>query len=655
MKKSVIIVLGVVVFCVVIINSLIDNPSFDNTSDLIDYALKSKQYALAEKTYKSLIKSDSLNLDYYYGQITTHFEIPKENRISGSEIQIREDYYIFDYYELKAKSEDELQRDIGNYGIGLSYAMLEKYDTALFFFEKVNNKDLKYLNNSIGYVFFEDKQYEKSELFLLKEIENKGNVDGAYMNLINLYFTAKQYEKIGKLLDNNKANYFSQNQLQEYYFKTGKAIKYLKSVLFIGIKSMDIKSFIAALLIAIVWLIFLRKIDINPDNWMYTLITFFLGILFAYGTFFLSDIINHFIGFNLNGEIVNDFSYCFLGIGLIEETMKLLPFLLMFKFADEIDEPIDYIVYLSISALGFAFAENMLYFHGYGLDIIHGRALISVVIHMFCSSIIGYGICFGFAATKMSNSLKILIFLLVAAFVHGFFDFWLINDKVNFLSILSVSLVFIIISVWNSFINNCLNFSLREDQEEKSLAYLKLEDYLIYSLFAIFIFEYVIVSLSYGPVVGNSSLFSSFVSGTYLIVFISSNLSFLILKRNHIEHIRFSQPEDTIYDRIINQMLTFRKYGKSVNDIFPCQGKIIERKIVDDKQNWYLVKLDNEIQEYYDVCKTHVMIRIKDTGQYLKKGKQTIVGFLLIKNDKILKNDNIDKSELIFIGWSNAY
>ena len=58
------------------------------------------------------------------------------------------------------------------------------------------------------------------------------------------------------------------------------------------------------------------------------------------------------------------FAYAVLAIGVIEEAVKMIPFLLVVVRFREFDEPIDGIIYASFIALGFATMENIQYLHG---------------------------------------------------------------------------------------------------------------------------------------------------------------------------------------------------------------------------------------------------------------------------------------------------
>ena len=652
---AIFVVLGAVALSLLFVNLFLREPSYDNKEDLIKYAFESKQYELAEQTFLALIKEDSLNPDYYYGHIYAHFLIPEKNPANYSGGKFRLDEQILFFYELKTLSDDVFQQNIGNYGLGLCNIYLNKIDLTRFYFDNITDRNLKYLNNSLGNIYLWNYQYDSAEVFFLKEIHNNGNLGGAYSNLIELYLKTGQLDKIGQLLDDGKKEYFTDSDLIEYYFKSGNFANYLKLSLSIGIHNFDIKSFIAAFLIMLVWLFYLRKIDLfKPEKWIYLIVTFLMGIVFSYGTFIFSDINNYILGFNLTGDVGHDLLYCFLGIGLIEETMKLIPFLIMLKFSKQVNEPIDYIIYISVSALGFAFAENILYFHGIGLDIIHGRALISVVVHMICSSIIGYGLYFGFNNIRLNKYLRLVIFLLIASFAHGFFDFWIINETVNAFAIVSFLLVISGLSVWNSMINNCLNFSVPENIEVKNIVLPKLKDYLIYGLSGILIFEYVIVSFLYGPGIGNQSLMNAGFSGAYLIVFLSNNLSGFRLRKYQKLSINFYQGKTYNYESIVGDNFTLKGIAALKYDIMPLTGEIVKWKTVEEEKQWYLMKLDNSLP-FDNVCHSHVMIMIQNQEDMIKKGEQTIVGVFLIDKKFIFEDDEFIKSELIFCGWALAY
>lgn len=121
---------------------------------------------------------------------------------------------------------------------------------------------------------------------------------------------------------------------------------------------------------------------------------------------------------NLPGLLV----YAILGIGVIEEFAKLLPFLIVVRRFREFDEPMDGIVYASFIALGYAVVENLhfLQFLTPGEAIARGFA--GPLVHIVFASLWGYRI--GCAqVTGRPIVLPALASFAMAAFLHGVYDF----------------------------------------------------------------------------------------------------------------------------------------------------------------------------------------------------------------------------------------
>ncbi len=219
---------------------------------------------------------------------------------------------------------------------------------------------------------------------------------------------------------------------------------------------------IIAIFIAWIWVDYYRLIDIyESENLKYFVLTFFLGcgsvlIVFGLNKYFLDK-----IPFELNGDFINDFSYCVLKIGLVEEFIKTVPFLIIyFLFRKQFNEPIDYLAFICISALGFSAAENVMYFQKHGPYIINGRAILSTVGHMFDTSLIAYGIIRYKYYQKGRGIFNLLLFFSLAALSHGFYDFWLMYGGAKSVGWIITILYFLVtISVFAVILNNAINNS----------------------------------------------------------------------------------------------------------------------------------------------------------------------------------------------------
>ncbi len=110
-----------------------------------------------------------------------------------------------------------------------------------------------------------------------------------------------------------------------------------------------------ATFIAWTWIDYFWRIDVyEKDSIHLFLIMFILGgasvlIVFGINEYFLEQ-----FDFKLKGDFIEDFLYTVFNIGFIEEVAKLIAFLIFYSFfKKQLNEPIDYIIFISISALGF--------------------------------------------------------------------------------------------------------------------------------------------------------------------------------------------------------------------------------------------------------------------------------------------------------------
>ena len=654
MRHSFFITIGVFVGVAILINLFLDNPTFSKLSDKADFELQANQAELAEKNMLQIALQDSLNIENHYHYISTHFGLPKRKKIGKNRYEDRDDNTIQNFYNSLALSTNSNLADIGYYGQGLIQIYFKNYHTAITAFQKVKNKNLKYLNNSIGNAYNQIGSVNLAEQHFKKEIESKGNLDGAYSNLIQLLFDQNRTTELNDYLKKPETKkYFPSRIERAIYFKSFQPIKY-GFILFKSVFSRyNIWGAIAALLIMCSWIMYLRKLDIfEVEKWKHIIITVLLGMVFSFLTYPLSDFDNLIFGFKLNGGLINDFFYSVIGIGAIEEFVKIVPLLLMMRFTKAVNEPFDYIKYASLSALGFAFIENLIYFNESNLHIIHGRALTAVVSHMFDSSIIAYGIILNKYKRHKNPYLNFIFFFALASISHGFYDFWLINQSANTFSILTILFLLVSMNMWNSFKNNALNHSDFYDKD-KSIDNEKIQDYLLYSLAGVLLFEYIALAFKFGPSVANRGLLSSLYSGTYLIIFLSGNLSKFSITKGQWAPIKFWGTEEKInYEKVVGTEFTLKSFTQHdyASKYLPNSGKIIKRITVSNEPDWYLIKLDTP-KQLNSYLPDIVLIRTKEKEELIEKGKKKFIAFYLIPTDINLDNDDFKRTDFKFCGW----
>ncbi|MCX7831232.1 MAG: PrsW family intramembrane metalloprotease [Acidobacteria bacterium] len=118
--------------------------------------------------------------------------------------------------------------------------------------------------------------------------------------------------------------------------------------------------------------------------------------------------------------------FLLIGIPLIEETLKYLVVRDKVLRSSELDEPADVILYMIISALGFAAVENILQLIRHPLKtaliITFFRFWGAIFLHALCSGFLGYFLALALFDTKNRIKLKI-IGISGASFLHSLFNF----------------------------------------------------------------------------------------------------------------------------------------------------------------------------------------------------------------------------------------
>ncbi len=148
--------------------------------------------------------------------------------------------------------------------------------------------------------------------------------------------------------------------------------------------------------------------------------SFYLGLLLYWGLglFNLRQDAYLLAASNLPGL----FAYGVLVIGMIEESVKILPFLLLVLRFREFNEPIDGIIYASFIALGFSAMENIYYLDSLTTVQAWARGFAAPVVHIVFASIWGYHIGKAHLLGKALTPI-VSITLAATAFLHGAYDF----------------------------------------------------------------------------------------------------------------------------------------------------------------------------------------------------------------------------------------
>jgi len=211
---------------------------------------------------------------------------------------------------------------------------------------------------------------------------------------------------------------------------------------------------VLAILPSFIWLLYFLRKDVHPESNQMVLKIFLYGILSAALTVFImigfSQLITicvYFIGVGLISLLIT----CFGG-ALIEELAKYLVVKYKVLSDPEFDEPLDIMLYMIISALGFAALENLLFFLSSNLDLGQTfvwagfRFISATFLHALASASLGFFLALGFFENK-KKYLFLFVGFTIAVISHGLFN--LVIEKLSgYLTIILVAIIIISLTLF---------------------------------------------------------------------------------------------------------------------------------------------------------------------------------------------------------------
>jgi len=193
---------------------------------------------------------------------------------------------------------------------------------------------------------------------------------------------------------------------------------------------------------SLLWLLYFLRKDVHPEDNRQVFKVFVFGFLsvapaalIQYG---IVDILRFW-----PASIWKTIFIVFCGVALIEELIKYLVVKGKVMQSSHFDEPTDLPLYLIISALGFAAAENILFIIGPNILAVSAartvvvslaRSVSAVLLHTLASGTLGIFLVLSYGQPKFHLRLITLGFVL-AVFLHGLYNFsiMVVEGNVRFL------------------------------------------------------------------------------------------------------------------------------------------------------------------------------------------------------------------------------
>ena len=192
-----------------------------------------------------------------------------------------------------------------------------------------------------------------------------------------------------------------------------------------------------AFLPPIVWLLFYLHEDNHPEPKHLLLLTFVGGMASAVAAIFGECILVSAAGGSCKEgltETVNPL-ILFFGIALIEEYVKYLAVKCVILRRKDFNEPVDAMIYMMTSALGFAALENALFVFPLlqtnffsGIEVATSRFLGANLLHALSSGIVGFFLARAWFHPKRHHF--VLLGILLATLLHTAFNYLILVKEV---------------------------------------------------------------------------------------------------------------------------------------------------------------------------------------------------------------------------------
>ncbi len=416
-----------------------------------------------------------------------------------------------------------------------------------------------------------------------------------------------------------------------------------------------------SLLISYTWYRYLTWLDpFEREKLGWELAVFFAACASTFLTFPLSDLVVELFSLRLDGDNWNDWWYSVIAIGLVEEVVKILPFLILLFFTKQVDEPFDHILYASICALGFAFIENTIYLERSNLYAVGGRVLYSTVGHMFDTSIIAYSM----AMARYHHRPVLPAFLVglaLAALAHGFYDYWLLAPHRPFL----LTLIFFLgsIHLWVVMKNNLVNLSPHY-QEHMRPPSIMFRYRIINALLAIFLFTYVVKFMLLGRAEAGQLLAAQGTSMAAMMLFLAISFSAYDLIPGHIAPLlpkgglwRLLLPKvewnvDLSGRRLLMRIPERRSKASeylALHHQLPLEGTLRQKIFVENEQGWYIFRPDRPIP-FHKANGEVLLVKPHETNDTIPDDRYIVILVMAFAGEAAYPTARVRKEQLMPIG-----
>lgn len=338
-----------------------------------------------------------------------------------------------DYYQAMAAESDAPggRRDLAHYALGLYEAERDRMEPALAYYAAVTDDSLAYLHFSRGTALEELKRTAAADSEYRREIAGGRAIPAAVARLGALRLAERRWDDLRALRqDALTAPWIPPPVTRAEDLHRGRLLPWLGGWLQALALPFKPGLLLIALYTSLIWFLLIRWWDaFEKEPLTLSLFVVALGALTPAGVFAFHDLLAQFAHVEPGGGGLRDYGYFVVIVGLVEESLKIVPvFVVAALSGAELDEPVDWLVYGCLAALGFALLENYQYLVMQGLRVGTGRYFLSTPFHLSLTGTLALAVP-GARRGGWGGKLVFLATLAAMALVHGTFDFLLTADS----------------------------------------------------------------------------------------------------------------------------------------------------------------------------------------------------------------------------------
>ena len=427
--------------------------------------------------------------------------------------------------------------------------------------------------------------------------------------------------------------------------------------------------FLLSVFISWIWVEYFRFINVDDyKKKIYIYLIFALGGLAFYLFLKVSPLVD--IGFH-NGFIFNILNSV-LKVGLLGELIKSIPILLIyFIFRKQLTDPINVFVFFTISSLGFVSAENYLYSLKNEFYIVTSKTILATLNEMLCSSFVAYGVIEYIYINKYKKPLRIILFLLLAAILHGIYDLWsFYESKISYSFIATIIYFMLVTSIFINTLTGSINISNdflygKKIGSQESISK-------IFKYFAILlIIQFLILAWHKNFLISFKNTEEIFLSAGFIVFIVVKRLNKIKPIKGRWNTLKIELPfklhkTDSYNGRDSHFKFVFKgetfneeyidKYYNDYCSIYPLSNRnsfivksksvfIINKFFLKNDETFYLIK--NTIDEKNE----YFLLKPKNSGKLLVKRKYPIAALFSIHDIEDIKNNKLNASDFQFREW----